>query len=316
MKILISPSSFGKCGNEPLQILEKTNYELIYNPYGRKLTEDEVIELGGEDLVGIVAGVEPLNAKVIDQLPNLKCISRVGVGVDSVDLKYTEKMNIQVLNTPDGPTRAVAELTVGLAMNLLRCITIADTNLKNNNWKKEIGNLILGKKVGIFGLGRIGKLTSKLFQNLGASVQAYDLYPDSEYLENNNIDLVSIDQLFNTSDIISIHVPGSKNNTPIICSNELNLMKKSAYLINVSRGGVVDEESLIHALQNGLIAGAGLDVYKNEPEFNSSLMMENVVLSPHVGTATTEARDSMGFRVIENIEVFLETGTPKDPVCS
>ena len=305
MKILISPSSFGKCGNEPLQILEKTNYELIYNPYGRKLTEDEVIELGGEDLVGIVAGVEPLNAKVIDQLPNLKCISRVGVGVDSVDLKYTEKMNIQVLNTPDGPTRAVAELTVGLAMNLLRCITIADTNLKNNNWKKEIGNLILGKKVGIFGLGRIGKLTSKLFQNLGASVQAYDLYPDSEYLENNNIDLVSIDQLFNTSDIISIHVPGSKNNTPIICSNELNLMKKSAYLINVSRGGVVDEEALYNILKSNKISGAALDVFLEEPYNGNFLKLKNVILTPHLGSYALEGKLKMEIDAVNNLVNFL-----------
>ena len=305
MKILISPSSFGKCGNEPLQILEKTNYELIYNPYGRKLTEDEVVELGGEDLVGIVAGVEPLNAKVIDQLPNLKCISRVGVGVDSIDLNYTEKMNIQVLNTPDGPTRAVAELTVGLAMNLLRCITIADTNLKNNNWKKEIGNLILGKKVGIFGLGRIGKLTSNLFQNLGASVQAYDLYPDSKYLENNNIDLVSIDQLFNTSDIISIHVPGSKNNAPIICSDELNLMKKSAYLINVSRGGVVDEEALYNILKSNKISGEALDVFLEEPYNGNFLKLKNVILTPHLGSYALEGKLKMEIDAVNNLVNFL-----------
>ena len=309
MKILISPSSFGKCGNEPLQILEKTNYELIYNPYGRKLTEDEVVELGGEDLVGIVAGVEPLNAKVIDQLPNLKCISRVGVGVDSVDLNYAEKMNIQVLNTPDGPTRAVSELTIGLAMNLLRCITIADTNLKNSNWKKEIGNLILNKKVGIFGLGRIGKLTSKLFQNLGASVQAYDLYPDNEYLENNNIDLVSIEQLFESSDIISIHVPGSKNNDPIICSNELSLMKESAYLINVSRGGVVDEEALYNILKSNKISGAALDVFLEEPYNGNFLKLENVILTPHLGSYALEGKLKMEIDAVNNLINFLNKKT-------
>ena len=309
MKILISPSSFGKCGNEPLQILEKTNYELIYNPYGRKLTENEVVELGGDDLIGIVAGVEPLNAKVIDQSPNLKCISRVGVGLDSVDLNYAEKMNVQVLNTPDGPTRAVAELTIGLAMNLLRCITIADTNLKNSNWKKEIGNLILDKKVGIFGLGRIGKLTSKLFQNLGASVQAYDLYPDNEYLENNNIDLVSIEQLFKSSDIISIHVPGSKNNTRIICSNELSLMKESAYLINVSRGGVVDEEALYNILKSNKISGAALDVFLEEPYNGNFLKLKNVILTPHLGSYALEGKLKMEIDAVNNLINFLNKKT-------
>ena len=309
MKILISPSSFGKCGNEPLQILKKTNYELIYNPYGRKLTENEVVELGGNDLIGIVAGVEPLNAKVIDQLPNLRCISRVGVGLDSVDLNYAEKMNIQVINTPDGPTRAVAELTIGLAMNLLRCITIADKNLKNSNWKKEIGNLILDKKVGIFGLGRIGKLTSKLFQNLGASVQAYDLYPDSKYLENNNIDLVSIEQLFKTSDIISIHIPGSKNNAPIICSDELNLMKKSAYLINVSRGGVVDEEALYNILKSNKISGAALDVFLEEPYNGNFLKLENVILTPHLGSYALEGKLKMEIDAVNNLINFLNKKT-------
>ena len=218
-------------------------------------------------------------------------------------------MNIQVLNTPDGPTRAVAELTVGLAMNLLRCITIADTNLKNNKWKKEIGNLILDKKVGIFGLGRIGKLTSKLFQNLGASVQAYDLYPDSKYLENNNIDLVSIEQLFKSSDIISIHVPGSKNNTPIICSNELSLMKESAYLINVSRGGVVDEEALYNILKSNKISGAALDVFLEEPYNGNFLKLENVILTPHLGSYALEGKLKMEIDAVNNLINFLNKKT-------
>tara|TARA_B100000945_G_scaffold231831_1_gene188219 strand:- start:1801 stop:2730 length:930 start_codon:yes stop_codon:yes gene_type:complete len=305
MKILISPSSFGKCGIEPLQILEKTNYELIHNPYGRKLTEKEVVELGGKELVGIVAGVESLNQKVLDQLPNLKCISRVGVGLDSVDLKYAENIGVKVLNTPDGPTRAVAELTIGLAMNLLRCITIADSNLKQKKWKKEIGNLILNKKVGIFGLGRIGKATAKLFQNLGASIQGYDLYPDHEYLKNNDINLVSIEELFESSDIISVHVPGSKNNEPIINMGELNLMKETAYLINVSRGGVVEERALYRLLENKKIAGAALDVFLEEPYDGDFLKLNNVILTPHLGSYALEGKLKMEIDAVNNLINFL-----------
>ena len=306
MKILISPSSFGKCGIKPLQILEKTNYELIHNPYGRKLTEKEVIELGGKELIGIVAGVEPLNQKVLNQLPNLKCISRVGVGLDSIDLKHAESMDIKILNTPDGPTRAVAELTIGLAMNLLRCITIADSNLKQKKWKKEIGNLILNKKVGIFGLGRIGKATANLFQNLGACVQGYDLYPDIKYLEDNNINLVSIEELFKSSEIISIHVPGSKNNNPIINKDELNLMKKNAYLINVSRGGVVEETVLYELLKNNKIAGAALDVFLKEPYEGDFLKLNNVILTPHLGSYALEGKLKMEIDAVNNLINFLD----------
>jgi D-3-phosphoglycerate dehydrogenase len=305
MKILISPSSFGKCGIEPLQILEKTNYELIHNPYGRKLTEKEVVELGGKELVGIVAGVEPLNQKVLDQLPHLKCISRVGVGLDSVDLKYAENIGVKVISTPDGPTRAVAELTIGLAMNLLRCITIADSNLKQKKWKKEIGNLILNKKVGIFGLGRIGKETAKLFQNLGASIQGYDLYPDHEYLKNNDINLVSIEELFESSDIISVHVPGSKNNEPIINMSELSLMKETAYLINVSRGGVVEEKALYRLLEKKKIAGAALDVFLEEPYDGDFLKLNNVILTPHLGSYALEGKLKMEIDAVNNLINFL-----------
>ena len=156
MKILISPSSFGQCGLEPLEILKQNGFEIINNPFGRKLTEDEVIE-HASDVVGIVAGVEPLNKKVMDNLPNLKCISRVGVGMDSVDLDYAKEKGIKVVNTPDGPTRPVAELTIALTMDLLRSVSKADRNVKSKIWKKEIGNLILNKTIGIFGFGRIGK---------------------------------------------------------------------------------------------------------------------------------------------------------------
>ncbi len=135
MKILVSPSSFGQCGLEPIEILKKAGYEIIENPFGRKLTEDEVIE-HASDAVGIVAGVEPLNKKVMDNMPNLKCISRVGVGMDSVDLEYAKLKGINVVNTPDGPTRPVAELTIALTMDLLRSVTKADRNIKNKIWKK------------------------------------------------------------------------------------------------------------------------------------------------------------------------------------
>ena len=208
-------------------------------------------------------------------------------------------------------------------ISVCRRLVDLDGIMRRGNWQgfkvddPLCGLRVWGKTIGIIGLGGIGKAVARRARAFRMPV----LY------HNRNRDLAAekelgarycpeLYDLLSLSDIVSIHCPLTAETHHLIDEEALQAMKPSSVLINAARGGVVDEESLIYALQNGWIAGAGLDVYKNEPDFNSSLMMENVVLSPHVGTATTEARDDMGFRVIENIEAFLETGTPKDPVTS
>lgn len=300
MKILVSPSSFGQCGEEPLKILKQNGYEVINNPYGRKLTEEEVIVLAS-DAVGIVAGVEPLTKKVMDNLPSLKCISRVGVGMDSVDIDYAKQKGIIVVNTPDGPTRSVAELTIALTMDLLRGVSHADANIKKKIWKKEIGNLILNKTVGIFGLGRIGKMTAKLFQGLEANVIAYDLYPDINYAADNGIKILDKEELFKQSDIITVHIPGNKDKTPVITKEDLSLMKQSAYLINISRGGVVDEEDLFNVLKEKRIAGAACDVFSKEPYEGKLIELDNIILTPHLGSYAEEAKLKMEIDAVNNL---------------
>jgi len=300
MKILVSPSSFGQCGLEPIEILTNAGYEVVKNPFGRKLTEVELIE-HASDVVGIVAGVEPLNKKVMDNLHNLKCISRVGVGMDSVDIDYAKQKGITVVNTPDGPTRPVAELTIALTMDILRGVSRADANIKNKIWKKEIGNLILGKTVGIFGFGRIGKETAKLFQGLGAGVTAYDLYPDNNYAAENGIKILSKEELFEQSDIVTVHVPGNKDKTPVINKEELALMKRSAYLINIARGGVVDEEDLFNVLKEKKIAGAACDVFSVEPYDGKLIELDNIILTPHLGSYAQEAKLKMEIEAVNNL---------------
>ena len=185
MKILASPSSIGLITSEPIELLESNGYEVIINPYGRKLTESETIDLG-KDCIGIVAGVEKYNVNVINSLPLLKCISRVGVGMDSIDIDYANQKEIKVLNTPDGPTRAVAELTLGLTFSILRKIPKAHYDLKNRVWVKQTGNLLYNKKIGVIGLGRIGKMVANNFKLLGNEVIGYDLYPDKIWAEKKN----------------------------------------------------------------------------------------------------------------------------------
>tara|TARA_B110000003_G_scaffold41648_1_gene38826 strand:- start:19498 stop:20418 length:921 start_codon:yes stop_codon:yes gene_type:complete len=303
-KILTSPSSFGQIDPEPFNLLNSKGYEIINNPFGRKLSKDEVIDLA-KDCIGIVAGVELLSKEVIDYLPNLKCISRVGVGMDSVDLDYAKSKNISVLNTPDGPTRSVAEFTLAMALALVRKIPMANSNMKNNIWKKETGNLIFNKTLGIIGLGRIGKTVSQLFKAIGLNVIAYDLHPDLEWAESNNVKLLKMSEVISNCDILTLHVPGGSNE-PLLTKKDFLKMKKDSFLINISRGGVVNEKDLLDALKNNLISGAALDVYSEEPYNGDLIKLDNVILTPHIGSYAKEGKLKMEIEAVKNLIDNLE----------
>lgn len=299
-KILISPSSFGQISSQPNDILLNRGYEIINNPFGRKLTEDEVIELA-KDCIGIVAGIEPITKRVMDALPNLKSISRVGVGMDSVDLDYAKQKGISVTNTPDGPTRSVAEMSIALTFSLLRKIPQADANIKSGIWKKEIGNLLFGKTIGIIGLGRIGKMTAEMFSKLGNAVIGFDLYPDKEWANKNSVTLIGLDEIMETADIISLHIPPNKDKTPVITKEKLSKMKCSSLLINAARGGVVDEETLLKLLVENKIAGAAIDVFSKEPYEGPFTKLKNVVLTPHLGSYASEGKLQMEIDAVQNL---------------
>jgi D-3-phosphoglycerate dehydrogenase len=300
MKILISPTSFGQINSKPLDILSKFGYNFILNPYGRKMTPSEVVELA-IDCVGIIAGLEPLDSNVIAKLPKLKCISRVGVGMDNVDIEYANSKNIKVLNTPNGPTRAVAELTMGMVFSLLRRIPQADSNMKKYIWKKETGNLLFEKKIGIIGLGRIGRMVAEMFRALGNPVVGYDIFPDKKWAEQNNVELCDFKDVLEQSDIITLHVPGSNDKKPIITKTELGYCKKSSIIINITRGGVIDEIALYDALFMGNIKGAAIDVFEEEPYKGTLTTLDNVILTPHIGSYASEGKLQMEIDSVENL---------------
>ena len=304
-KVLTSPSSMGQCGSEPFDLLREHGYEIINNPYGRKLTEDEVIELA-KDCVGIVAGVEPLSARVMDALPNLKVISRVGVGMDSVDLDYAKQKGIIVVNTPDGPTRGVAELTLAMTLSLLRRIPQADAALHQRKWKKQIGNLFLGKTVGILGLGRIGKTVAELFRGLGNPVIGYDPYANRDWAKEKGVEIKSMDEVMKEADILTLHIPGNKDKSPVITAEELSWMKDGAFLINIARGGVVDEIALYDALKSGKLAGAAIDVYTKEPYDGPLCDLDNIIMTPHLGSYAKEGKLQMEVDAVKNFINALE----------
>ncbi|MDR3696323.1 phosphoglycerate dehydrogenase [Mucilaginibacter sp.] len=299
-KILTSPSSFGQISNEPFDLLTEAGFEIINNPYGRKLTEDEVIDLA-KDCIGIVAGVEPLTARVMDALPKLKCISRVGIGMDSIDLNYASQKGIIIRNTPDGPTRAVAELTLGMTLALLRKIPQAHYDLKNKVWKKQTGNLLFNKVIGVVGLGRIGKLVSQLFIGLGNPVIGYDPFADEAWALKYGVKLSDFETVLKTADITTVHVPGNEDGSAVIGVREIDLLKPSSFLINISRGGIVDEQALYEALVQKKLSGAAIDVFSVEPYSGNLCDLDNVVLTPHLGSYAEEGKLLMEIDAVNNL---------------
>ncbi|SHN53910.1 phosphoglycerate dehydrogenase [Desulfovibrio litoralis] len=294
MQVGITTSSFAQYDNKPLELLKNNNLKIVLNPHGRELSEDEAIELL-KDCVGVAAGTEPLNARVLEALPKLKVISRCGVGMDSVDIKKAEQLGIVVKSTPDAPTRAVVELTLGLALDLFRQVSFMDRELRAGVWKKRMGSLLEGKKLGIIGYGRIGRAVGAAFKPLGVEVAFYDPFvkDDSSYKELN--------ALLAWSDIITLHCSKGKSGVPVLGVNEFKHIKTGAYIINCARGGLIDEVELCKQLKDGKISGAALDVYSSEPYKGPLTELNNVILLPHVGSYAKETRINMENQTINNL---------------
>ena len=301
-RILITTTSFAKDDVSPLDLLQKAGYETIINPYKRKLTEDEVLNLILEvKPVGMIAGVEPITARVLQKAKGLKVVSRCGVGLENVDLDAARNLGIAVTNTPDAPTEAVAELTIGLILNLLRKISFLDRELRKGNWTKETGSLVRGKKVGIIGLGRIGKRVAEMLSALRAKVAGTDIQPDYEWLQKNQVPLVSLEELLKQSEILCLHVSYAVSKEQLIGRKEMEAMPKGACLINTSRGEIIDHDALYSMLTNGHLSGAALDVFDHEPYTGPLTKLDNVILTPHVGSYAREARVEMEIQATENL---------------
>lgn len=297
-KILISTSTFGQFDESPLRALQEEKIDYILNPYGRTVKESELIELA-KDALGIVAGTENLSEAVLKKLSHLKVISRCGVGIDNVDVKTAQELGIKVYTTPEGPTIAVAELVVGLMLNLLRHISFVDREIRNGKWPKKMGSLFYGRQIGIIGLGQIGRSVAAVCKNLGAEVSYFDPQVTPSLIKE--FTFLSFPDLLQNSDIISIHVPYLKATHHLISEKEFNLMKKGSYIINCARGGIINEEALLNALTSGKIAGAALDVFEQEPYTGPLSKIDNVLLTPHIGSYAKEARIKMESQAVQNL---------------
>ena len=271
-----------------LSDLKKAGIEVKLNPFAARLTEEQVIDLLGTDTIGLIAGLEPLTKNVLQAAKSLKVIARVGTGLDSVDLVAAKELEIIVLNTPDAPTKAVAELTIAHILGLLRHVSQADRQIRSGVWKGLMGSLLETKTVGIVGFGRIGKRVATLLSAFGASVIISDAQVKSGDFQN-----VGLDELCTRSDIVSLHLPYSEATHHIIDEKRMNLMKKGSFIVNISRGGLVDEAMLLVALKSGHIAGAALDCFEQEPYEGELRNLENVQITAHMGSYARETRDLM-----------------------
>lgn len=288
-KVIITTSSFDLSNFHQLNELTAAGIEVIQNPLKRRLSEQEVSELVNDDVIGMIAGLEPLTAAVLAKARYMKVIARCGTGLDSIDLDAARTHGITVFNTPDAPTTAVAELTLAHILGLLRHVTESDREIRSGRWSGLMGSLLKNKVVGIIGYGRIGQAVAKLVSAFEASVVAYD----SQKISLPNTKQLMLAELCAQSDILTLHVPYTQDTHHMIDGDVLKQMKSTALLINVSRGGIIDEDALLLSLQNGGIAGAALDCFEVEPYSGPLLQINNVHVTAHMGSYARESRNQM-----------------------
>lgn len=287
-------------------ILQKNGLKISYEP---EITPAQIKEkIGNFDIV-IVRSRTKLTAEMIEKANKCKIIARVGVGLDNIDVDAAKTKGIRVINAVEGAMNAVAELVLGLMLSLAREIPRADREIRNGNWlKKELmGTELSGKYLGIVGLGNIGKKLAKHARALNMNIIGYDVIPiPDDFTREVGLIKTDLETLLSSADYISFHVPLTNDTHNLVNTQRLAKMKKTAYLINTSRGEIIDEEALYTALKEGKIAGAALDVFEKEPATGNKLAtLPNVICTPHIGAQTKEAQTLAANVIAEKIIMIL-----------
>ena len=301
---LISTVPFGTVDRWPLQMLEEAGVEYALNPYGRILKELELADLVA-DFDVLIAGPEPITAAVMDRASRLKFISRATVGLDSVDLLAARERGFPVAYTPEANSQAVAELTVGLMLSLLRGVSMADSSLRRGEWVRVMGRCIGEVTVGIVGVGRIGKRVIRHLSGFGAKILANDIAPDEAFGAECGVGWAEKETIYREADVLSLHLPATPLTVDLISARELAIMKPGALLINTARGGIVNEAALAEALRSGRLGGAAIDVYREEPYAGELTQCANCLLTCHMGAMTRSSRLRMEIEAVENVICFL-----------
>lgn len=310
-RVLVTPTSYGMYDPFLKSDLENQVGSVTYNTTGKPLSSELLKQLlPGVD--GYIAGLDEINENALQKADCLKVIARYGVGLDNVDLFAAKQKGIVVTNTPGANSASVAELTLSLMLALARKIFDANLAVRNGEWPRYAGTSLEGKTVGLIGLGAIGKEVARRLAGFGCRIIACDPYIDNQSSLSNTIDFVEFEDLIKISDFISLHIPLLPETTNLIQKNVLVKMKKGAYLINTSRGEVVNESDLFEVLQSGWLNGAALDAFCEEPppRDNPLLTLPNVITTPHLGAHTDGATSSMGWMALRDCLAVLNGDEP------
>mgnify|MGYP005628350623 CR=1 FL=1 len=300
-KVAVCSRSFSK--NRLLRAKLLSCYSNVtFNDKGNKLSGDSLINfLKGCDKA--IVALEEINSDILEELPELKVISKYGVGLDTIDLHSLDKYRVNLGWIGGGNSRSVAELVVSNAIALLHKTILAASEVRAGMWRQTVGRQLNSCTVGIIGCGHIGKDLVKLLQPFECNILAHDILDFPDFYEMHNVKPVSLNMLLRSSDVITLHLPLNKSTYHLLSLERLHLIKHGAILINLARGGLIDEKVLKRMLQSGSISGLSLDVLEEEPDIDLDLVeTENVFITPHIGGSTQEAIIAMGMSAIEGLD--------------
>ncbi len=300
-KILVTPRSLTKGGDPSMELLRKAGHQLVFCTPGKAPDEQELLGLV-PGCAGWLAGVEKITDAVLARADCMKAISRNGTGVDSIDLAACERRGIKVLRAEGANARGVAELTIALMLSLLRSVSYGDARMKMGGWERRQGTELESRTLGVVGTGRIGKLVTKFAVGMDMRVAGFDAFPDARYAPSPDFRYVTFEGLLASSDIVTLHCPHTPGEKPLIDGPALTLMKKSAVLVNTARGGLVDDAAIFAALQEGRLAGYGVDAYEQEPPKPTPLLAhDKVIATPHIGAFTAESVSRATRAAVDNL---------------
>jgi D-3-phosphoglycerate dehydrogenase len=295
-RVLVSSRSFGGISEVGAKLLTESGFDVQrIASEERPLTEEKMIQIVAQETPEvIICGAEPLTKRALEACPRLSMIMKHGVGVDNIDIETATRLKIVVANAPGTNTEGVADLTIAMMLALLRGLYQAVSSTKAGGWDRYVGHDLGALTVGVIGTGRIGLSVIRRLQGFGSSVLAYDIVQNEDLIAKPNFQYVSLEHLLRHSDIVTLHAPLAANTRKMIGRNELDLMKSTAYLVNLARGELVDEEALYEFLHQNRIAGAAVDVYAVEPPQSSPLLrLDNVLATPHIAAYTYESMEHM-----------------------
>lgn len=309
-RVLVTPRAFLDLDGEHKDILKKAGYEIVANPRPRSLTEDEMAAyITGMDAV--IVGEDPVTHRVLDQATTLKIISKFGTQMDNVDVDVAAARNIPVAFTPGVTHPAVAELTLGLIFALLRGIHVMDRDIRAGKWSSLAGVELMGKTLGVVGMGGIGKEVAKRALALGMNVLGFDMHPDESFAEYYGIEYVPADELLKHSDILSLHLTLTPDTKGWLSKIRVGRIRPGSYLINTGRPELIDEGAVLDALRGQRLRGAAFDLPGDETPFTVPLLsQENVLVTGHAGSNTEESVRRQAVMAAENVVAVL-SGNPK-----